>query len=59
MMVFTFTTYFPRMKKLIHIDLTEFLAGIIFEIGRLLKNYPELFPEEIKFAINNKEKIKQ
>lgn len=38
---------------------TEFLAGIIFEIGRLLKNYPELFPEEIKFAINNKEKIKQ
>ncbi|WP_372786653.1 DUF6710 family protein [Latilactobacillus sakei] len=38
---------------------TEFLAGIIFEIGRLLKNYPELFPEEIKFAINNKKKIKQ
>ncbi|MBC1990341.1 hypothetical protein HCJ33_10215 [Listeria seeligeri] len=33
-------------------------AGILFEIGRILLDYPEVFPEGIRECIENNEKIK-
>lgn len=32
----------------------DYYTGVLFEIGRLLKDYPQVFPIEVQYALSNK-----
>ncbi|WP_221642324.1 hypothetical protein, partial [Listeria booriae] len=47
-------TFEPKRRMDKHV----LYAGILFEIGRILLDYPEVFPEGIRECIENNQKIK-